>query len=256
MTASTLHRLAVLAMLLGLTAAATDYCKLCSDHVLCKHPTSKPGAACKSYGPTISNSDKDLIVRLHNEYRNKVALGQEKRGKNHPQPSASNMRKIVWDNELATFAQRWADQCTFEHDTCHTTADGTVSGQNLLSGGLAPNQKKPDWANAIKIWYDEVAARDGSLNTKPFKVDNTFMDVGHFTQLAWANTYAVGCGYSTYRAGSGSAPDTQLVVCDYKPSGNFEGDVVYEGGAPASKCPAGTSKDKTYPGLCAAASSG
>lgn len=47
--------------------------------------------------------------------------------------------------------------------------DGTVSGQNLLLGGLAPNQTKPDWANAVKIWYDEVALRDGSLNTQQFK---------------------------------------------------------------------------------------
>ncbi|XP_034237730.1 venom allergen 3-like isoform X1 [Thrips palmi] len=163
-------RLFVLVAVLGVAAAATDYCKLCPDHVMCKYPSASPGKACKNYKkPTISASDKELIVRLHNEYRNKVALGQEKRGKNNPQPSASNMRKISWDDEIATYAQRWADQCTFEHDTCHTTKDGTVSGQNLLLGGLAPNQTKPDWTAAVKIWYEEVKDRDGSLNTKPFK---------------------------------------------------------------------------------------
>ncbi|KAE8751385.1 hypothetical protein FOCC_FOCC001958 [Frankliniella occidentalis] len=218
---------------------------------MCKY-TAKPGAACKNYvAPRVSSSDKALIVRLHNEYRNKVALGKETRGKGNPQPSASNMRKMSWDNELATIAQRWADQCTFEHSTCMNTRDGTVAGQCLLSGGIAPGQVTPDWKTAVKMWYDEVAARDGSQNTKPFKADGTFMDVGHYTQLAWAKTYAVGCGYSTYRAGSGNKPDTQLVVCNYKPSGNVVGEVVYEGGAPASKCPKGTKRDSTYKGLCA-----
>lgn len=245
-----------LACLLGLAAAANEYCALCSDHVMCKYPSDTPGKACKNYQkPTMSSSDKELIVRLHNEYRNKVALGQETRGKNNvAQPSASNMRKMSWDDEIATYAQRWADQCTFDHDTCHTTKDKTISGQNLLLGGLAPNQTTPDWKEAVKLWYEEVTARDGSLNTKPFTADSTFMDVGHYTQLTWADTYAVGCAYSTYTAGSGTTVDTQLVVCNYKPSGNFEGEVQYAGGQPASNCPTGTQKDSTYPGLCASSS--
>lgn len=32
------------------------------------------------------------------------------------QPSATNMRKLVYNSELAEIAQRWADQCTFAHD--------------------------------------------------------------------------------------------------------------------------------------------
>lgn len=32
------------------------------------------------------------------------------------QPGAQNMQEMVWDEELATKAQQWASQCTFEHD--------------------------------------------------------------------------------------------------------------------------------------------
>ena len=41
------------------------------------------------------------------------------------QPKAANMRHLSWDEDLAVVAQRWADQCKFEHDsadaryTCH-----------------------------------------------------------------------------------------------------------------------------------------
>jgi len=27
------------------------------------------------------------------------------------------MRELSWDEDLAVVAQRWADQCKFEHDT-------------------------------------------------------------------------------------------------------------------------------------------
>ena len=29
---------------------------------------------------------------------------------------AANMRKLKWNEDLAKEAQRWADQCKFEHD--------------------------------------------------------------------------------------------------------------------------------------------
>lgn len=32
------------------------------------------------------------------------------------QPGAENMREIVWDDELAARAQKWAENCDFNHD--------------------------------------------------------------------------------------------------------------------------------------------
>ena len=31
----------------------------------------------------------------------------------------------MWNSELETIAQRWADQCTFGHDSMRNTMDGT-----------------------------------------------------------------------------------------------------------------------------------
>lgn len=36
------------------------------------------------------------------------------------QPSAENMREIVWDDELAEKAQEWANNCQFRHDPKRT----------------------------------------------------------------------------------------------------------------------------------------
>ena len=51
--------------------------------------------------------EKEKIVKLHNKLRSKVASGKEHRGVNGTQPTATNMRKLVWSDELAQVAQRY-----------------------------------------------------------------------------------------------------------------------------------------------------
>ena len=38
-------------------------------------------------------------------------------GQQAGQPGATNMRELVWNNELESIAQRLADQCIFNHDS-------------------------------------------------------------------------------------------------------------------------------------------
>ena len=85
---------------------------------MCLH--SGPSAACtaKTVERDLTEAAKQGLVDKHNELRRKVARGEETNG---PQPAASNMKKVVWNDELAVIAQRWADQCQFEHDTGRDT---------------------------------------------------------------------------------------------------------------------------------------
>ena len=55
--------------------------------------------------------EKQKIVDAHNSMRQMIAMGSVK-----GQPAATNMREMVWDEELAIIAQRWADQCMPGHD--------------------------------------------------------------------------------------------------------------------------------------------
>ena len=52
-----------------------------------------------------------VVVNHHNMLRRKVANGEEIRGTDtsitEPQYSATNMNALVWDEELATVAQRY-----------------------------------------------------------------------------------------------------------------------------------------------------
>ncbi|KAI4491256.1 hypothetical protein M0802_010290 [Mischocyttarus mexicanus] len=59
----------------------------------------------------ISCEEKQIILDEHNRLRQLVALGQI-----HGQPGAANMMEMLWDDELADVAQKWADSCAEVHD--------------------------------------------------------------------------------------------------------------------------------------------
>ena len=48
-------------------------------------------------------------------------------------PSAANMKKLQWDDNLGKLAQNWAKQCKFEHDSRDNRAlkESESVGQNL-----------------------------------------------------------------------------------------------------------------------------
>ncbi|KAK3930546.1 Sodium/potassium-transporting ATPase subunit alpha, partial [Frankliniella fusca] len=230
-------------------ASAADYCSTVGvNHTMCLYPTTTPGKACKNFkANALTAADRAAVLKAHNELRNKVALGKESRGIT-AQPAAANMRKMVWDNELATIAQRWANQCTFAHDKNRNTLDRTYNGQNIFWEASSATLPSPNWAKAVQEWYDEVDDRNGEDNVQGFSNPGGPV-IGHYTQVVWAKTNRVGCGYADYSAVQGGRNwNARLVVCNYKPGGNFIGERMYEAGSPASQCPSGTKRDSTYTG--------
>jgi len=228
-------------------ASNKKYCELSSDHTMCKYPGPSDECTAKTTGRAFTEAGKKMILDKHNELRRKVAKGEESTAKK--QPKASNMREMVWNDELAAVAQRWADQCTFGHDGNRKKLDGTYVGQNAYMSG---SSKESDLATIMGkmdkptlAWYDEVSKYSfDPANIKPF----TFgYDTGHYTQVVWAESEELGCGQVMYT----DAPwYRNLVVCNYGPGGNMQGAAMYEVGEPCSACPDGyTCKDS----LCAKA---
>lgn len=121
---------------------------------------------------------------------------------------------LVWSAELERSAQRVVDQlaadgCKFEHS-------GSKYGENLhksgavkwTSGRTEHRPKTP--AQIVGKWGSEVDSYRW--------IDNTCTGVcGHYTQMVWKNTKAVGCA----RARCGSKED--IAGCLYDPAGNVRG---------------------------------
>ena len=98
----------------------------------------------------------------------------------------------MWNDEIAAIAQRWADQCTFDHDKVRNKEDGTWVGQNAYE--RASNQMKDKETVSIEqiiggnssgpilqlmnevaneatlAWYNEVESPGfNSAHINPFK---------------------------------------------------------------------------------------
>ena len=119
----------------------------------------------------LDDATKKILLDKHNELRQKVASGGEA-----GQPGAANMKKLVWDDELATIAQRWTDQCIFEHDKLRDLCDGTFSGQNAWQSGTDYEyydyDVNPEIGQAVQSWYDEVTSPGfDAANINPFVYD-------------------------------------------------------------------------------------
>ncbi|XP_055586464.1 protein lon-1-like [Uranotaenia lowii] len=182
-------------------------------------------------------SDKYDILEEHNKLRQAVAKGLIP-----GQPGAENMLEMQWDDELASRAQAWADQCLFKHDPKKKLARFTM-GQNLAtiwSTATLDDDHDSDFPGRIRKWFDEV---------KKYSFGAKFsLATGHYMQLIWADTYLVGCGYSYYYSGQ---KYNKLYVCNYGPAGNVQGQQPYITGRPACE-QHGLSKSYTHPGLCLA----
>merc|ERR1719446_271535 len=221
-------------------------CSYPADHTMTVYPGPADECGYELKFTGLDEATKKTLLDKHNELRQKVASGGEA-----GQPGAANMRKLVWDDELATIAQRWTSQCIFEHDKVRDLCDGTVVGQNAYQSGTDYEyydyNVNPEIGDAVQSWYDEVTNPGfSSANINPFVFDEGY---GHYTAVVWADTDRVGCGRVYYEDTDGWFK--HLVVCNYAIAANLVGGVMYEEGDKCSNCPDGYSCDATFDGLCA-----
>ena len=120
-------------------------------------------------------------------------------------------------------------------------------GQNLYREGKTKRgnylaKLKAEWTKPLDDWYGEI---------HDFKQDPTrpvhglgLSGAGHFTQMVWAKTQYIGCGYIAHDGWYGLV---KVYVCNYGPAGNWNGQRIYGKGPPCSRCPAGTFCNR---GLC------
>ncbi|XP_057339809.1 venom allergen 5-like [Microplitis mediator] len=190
------------------------------EQTLCKYPSPDPASSCGEVNSaTLTQEEKDEIVKAHNDRRALVASGEEKRGNPGPQP-AGQIPPLEWSDEIAEVAQRWANQCNFGHDECRNLDQSIGQNVGLVWDPSGYNSKLTD---LVESWYNEVQNFDGSKVGK-FEWQET-PAIGHYTQLVWGATTQVGCGLTKYL--TDNSYHTYL-VCDYGPTGNFIGQPVYQ----------------------------
>ncbi|CAL1261191.1 unnamed protein product [Larinioides sclopetarius] len=235
------------------------YDRLSTQHTFCR----KPNLSCNIHHSGVKKNYIEEILKVHNLYRSNIALGKETRAIGGSLPKASNMMQMVWDDKLAAIAQKWADNCVYQHDCndCRSVDDFSV-GQNIAyqdwlcseqrcMDSITEAQLEPEWNKIIEDFYMEVADFDKSVVQKFHQ--NPGQVIGHFTQIIWAQSWRIGCGYTVFRTGMNYR---RFYVCNYGPTGNIRDEPIYKAGNPCADCPINSCCGKScklkmeYPGLC------
>lgn len=122
---------------------------------------------------------------------------------------------LKWSDKLTREARQWAQQLAREDTIRHSPQDARGrTGENLwmgTSGYFAPSRM-------IGYFVDEKQYfRAGRFP----EVSNTgnWADVGHYTQIVWAQTREVGCAKA-------SNARNDVLVCRYYPGGNVMGERI------------------------------
>ena len=110
---------------------------------------------------------------------------------------------LVWSDQLAQVAEAWANHLIATGGFLHRPDNRYGENLYTISGGTA--------SSALVVGYWAREARGYKLHS------NTCSGVcGHYTQIVWGTTHAVGCAVATDRR-------REVWVCNYDPPGNIVG---------------------------------
>lgn len=137
------------------------------------------------------------LLNTHNKYRQEVGVPP-----------------LTWSSTLARDAQQWANYLASKGGNLQHSQN-TGQGENLwggTAGAFTYTQMVDSWGSEKRYFVNGTFPNVSSTGK--------WYDVGHYTQIIWRNTKAVGCGVAR-----GGGKD--ILVCRYSPPGNYQGQKVY-----------------------------
>ncbi|KAG5309866.1 VA5 protein, partial [Acromyrmex insinuator] len=205
----------------------------------------------------LDEEDIEEVLESHNRYRVVIANGKESRGNPGPQPAARTMMELIWDDELAVIARRWALQCKlFEKDQCRDVERFEVwQNVNVLDMDSVENSTSRKRIHFhITSWYDEVENFDNA-DVGLVNYSNTAWQLSSYIPFASATFIYVGCGRAIYTLDLSKIAmvlggfQVEVLVCNYGPVDRTASQQLYTLGRPGL-CPLGTLLSDRYPSLC------
>lgn len=145
---------------------------------------------------------------------------------------------VTWDNNLAEIALEIANSCNYAHNT---TAGGGGFGQNIAAGAPADNVTSVISDLFYNGEIDNYSGLYGQATPDNINDDTAFDGYGHYTQIVWKGTNAVGCatvdctGHGNGPQGLGNVGSDVppfFTVCNYSPPGNYLGEFADNVGEP------------------------
>ena len=155
-------------------------------------PTTTTNDAAGSRASQSHRVNQSEILAAHNKYRREVGV-----------PG------LVWSDTIAASARQWADHLAATRSFKHSSSG---YGENIWSGTTGSFSQ----TDMVDRWGSEQ---------QYFVAGGSFPNVcrgtcGHYTQIIWRHTTAIGCGLATDGG-------RDYLVCQYNPPGNYRGQKPY-----------------------------
>ncbi|KAF6210569.1 hypothetical protein GE061_013675 [Apolygus lucorum] len=220
-----------------------------SMHVMCQYPSPGPSENCRGYVEIpITEDDILMVIHYFNFRRNLVAGGKE-----YKLPSASDMMMVEWDERLAAFAQRWADQCIYDpyifrddtllksaNDVCRDLPDFDIAQVSTRIHGF--NFTGASVESTLHLLINMISS--DLFNVTTHVVLSGYAPEEDYGAVALhSKAYLIGCGVASYLLDLNTDGHRMSVIyCNIGPlNGMFLLDRYYKHGEPCSDCPSGTS---------------
>lgn len=184
----------------------------------------KPYFCLKVEMAEMTDASRTKIRNLHNDIRTNVASGKLT---NTP-GTAADINIVSYSKELEFAAQCWANVCSNTSDFCRITPRFGDVGQSIYITYIGSDFDPDDiFKLAMDSWMNEIEYITPNIYNK--YIPNERYE--HFTQILWGKTKFLGCGRTLF-----DHLDKAILVCNYAPAGNIEGQSVYTQGTPCTLC--------------------
>ncbi|XP_061377655.1 venom allergen 5-like [Danaus plexippus] len=184
----------------------------------------------------LSCSDINTLISGHNGVRILVADGNVE-----GLPPAAEMNSVVWDEELAAKAEKWAASYPKSVDPDQTIPSHRFSVSQSISVFLSKDLNfRMDIEELPIMWFNEHE----NYTYGPITEENmspSHPPVGDFTQMIWSDSVYLGCAMS-------ENIEDELkkiyIVCEYGPSANVVGQLPYKAGKASNKLICATDENR------------
>ncbi|HEU5076070.1 MAG TPA: CAP domain-containing protein [Polyangiaceae bacterium] len=157
-----------------------------------------------------------------------VAAHNQARGEVDVMPPLS---ELVWSDELAEVAQDWANTLVDETNCGNIFhRPNGMYGENIALQGSFGGSASFTGPDAVASWVAEIDCYTYGTIGQTEQCDPSCIaelnssGCGHYTQIVWDSTAAVGCGYGSCDDGNFTI---EVIVCNYDPPGNYIGQTPY-----------------------------
>lgn len=148
-----------------------------------------------STGSNLVATDAKSLMDYHNRVRKEVGVPE-----------------LLWSQELAVYAQEWADRIANTGKLEHRPQAQQNYGENLAIGTTGYYTI----LNLAESWYKE---KPNYIPGTPFS--EATLKAGHYTQMVWKGSSVMGAGIAYCR--TGKLKGMTILVCNYAARGNVIG---------------------------------